>query len=96
VITWNEIKALEDACLQIKYVLNTSECPNVKYSIINIIIDFSKTQTLILKRKYMLGNVPEKGKLLVDGRFQVANKEAVSLFPILVAAKLTRRRDFGN
>jgi len=39
-----------------------------------LIPNFSKTQTLILKRKYMLGNVPEKGKLLVGGRFQVANK----------------------
>jgi len=33
-----------------------------------------KTETLILKRKYKPGNVPEKGKLLVNGRFQVANK----------------------
>jgi len=36
--------------------------------------DHSKTQTLILRRKYRPGNVPEKGQLLVGGRFQVANK----------------------
>jgi len=39
-----------------------------------LIPDHSKTQTLILKRKYKPGNVPEKGKLLLGGRFQVANK----------------------
>lgn len=39
-----------------------------------LIPDHSKMQTLILKRKYKPGNVPEKGKLLVGGRFQVSNK----------------------
>ncbi|MCL1936869.1 MAG: discoidin domain-containing protein [Candidatus Azobacteroides sp.] len=34
----------------------------------------SKTQTMILKRKYKTGNVPKKGELLVGGRFQAANK----------------------
>ena len=40
----------------------------------NLIPDHSETQTLILKRKYKLGNVPKKGELLVGGKFQVANK----------------------
>lgn len=39
-----------------------------------LIPDHSKTQTLILKRKYRPGNVPKKGELLVGGRFQVSNK----------------------
>jgi len=39
-----------------------------------LIPDHLKTQTMILKRKYKSGNVPEKGKLLVGGKFQVANK----------------------
>jgi len=40
-----------------------------------LIPDHSKTQTLILKRKYKPCSVSEKGKLLVNGRFQVANRE---------------------
>jgi hypothetical protein len=40
----------------------------------NLIPDISKTQQLILTRKYHPGNVPKKGELLVGGRFQVANK----------------------
>ena len=40
----------------------------------NLIPEHSKTQTLILKRKYKPGKVPEKGKLLLGCRFQVANK----------------------
>jgi hypothetical protein len=40
----------------------------------SLIPDHSKTQTLILKRKYKQGNVPKKGELLVGSRFQVANK----------------------
>jgi len=39
-----------------------------------LIPDHSKTQTLILKRKYKPGDVPKKGELLVGSRFQVANK----------------------
>jgi len=39
-----------------------------------IIPDHTKTQTLILKRKYRSGSVPKKGELLLGGRFQVANK----------------------
>ena len=39
-----------------------------------LIPDHSKIQTLILKRKYKLGDVPKKGELLVGGRFQVADK----------------------
>jgi len=39
-----------------------------------LIPDHLKTQTMILKRKYKTGTVPEKGKLLVGGRFQVADK----------------------
>ena len=43
-----------------------------------LIPDHSKTQTLILTRKFRLGNVPKKGELLLGGRFQVANKEDFS------------------
>ena len=39
-----------------------------------LIPNYSKTQTLILTRKYRPGNVPKKCELLVGGRFQVANK----------------------
>jgi len=39
-----------------------------------LIPNHSSTQTLILKRKYKPGKVPEKGKLLLGCRFQVANK----------------------
>jgi len=42
VITVNEIKALEDAYLQIKYVLDTSKCPDVKYYLLLNPINFSK------------------------------------------------------
>ena len=47
---------------------------NKEGKIKNLIPDHSKTQTMILKRKYKTGSVLEKGKLLVGGRFQVANK----------------------
>ena len=40
-----------------------------------LIPDHSKTQTLILKRKYKPGDVPKKGELLVGGKFQVANRQ---------------------
>jgi hypothetical protein len=43
-----------------------------------IVPDHSQTQTLILTRKYKPGSVPEKGKLLMGGRFQVANREDFS------------------
>ncbi|MDR2148135.1 MAG: hypothetical protein LBE91_16950 [Tannerella sp.] len=39
-----------------------------------LIPDHSKTQTVILKRKYKPGDVPKKGELLVGSKFQVANK----------------------
>ena len=42
VITWDEIKALENAYLQLKYVFDTSKCPDVKYYIIAQPINFSK------------------------------------------------------
>jgi len=45
-----------------------------KGEINKLIADHSKTQTLILKRKYKPGDVPKKGELLLGGRFQVANK----------------------
>ena len=38
-----------------------------------LIPDHSKKQTLILTRKYRLGNISQKGELLLGGRFQVAN-----------------------
>ncbi len=43
-----------------------------------LIPDLTQTQTLILTRKYKPGRVPEKGALLIGGRFQVANKEDFS------------------
>jgi len=43
-----------------------------------LIPDHSKTQTLILTRKYKPGIVPKKGELLLGGKFQVANKEDFS------------------
>jgi hypothetical protein len=39
-----------------------------------LIPNHSKTQSMILTRKYKPGDVPKKGELLVGGRFQVANK----------------------
>ena len=41
-ITWEEIKALEDACLQVKFVFDTSKCPDGKYFLINYPINFPK------------------------------------------------------
>jgi len=42
VITWDEIKSLEDACLQIKYVFDTSKCPDAKYYLINYVVNFPR------------------------------------------------------
>jgi len=42
VITWDEIKALENAYLQLKLALDTSKCPDVKYFRLAQIINFSK------------------------------------------------------
>jgi len=42
VIAWDEIKALEDACLNIKYVFDTSKCPDAKYFMIAYPINFPK------------------------------------------------------
>jgi len=43
-----------------------------------IVPDHSRTQSLILTRKYKPGIVPQKGELLVGGRFQVASREDFS------------------
>jgi len=42
VITWEEIKALEDAYLQLKFEFDTSKCTDAKYCLINYPINFSK------------------------------------------------------
>ena len=41
-ITWDEIKALEDACLKVKYVFDTSKCTDAKYCLIFYNINFSR------------------------------------------------------
>jgi len=42
VITWDEIKALEDACLQVKYVFDTSKYPDAKYFAILYVVNFPR------------------------------------------------------